>query len=43
MSPQSDIFANVIELFSAEQEEVRAAAAFAAGMSGSLRICYFTN
>ncbi|KAF7784838.1 hypothetical protein Agabi119p4_1003 [Agaricus bisporus var. burnettii] len=31
MSPQNDIFSQVVELFSAEQEEVRAAAAFAAG------------
>lgn len=31
MSPQNDIFSNVIELFSSEQEETRAAAAFAAG------------
>jgi cullin-associated NEDD8-dissociated protein 1 len=31
MSPQNDIFSHVIDLFSAEQEEVRAAAAFAAG------------
>ncbi|TEB18995.1 ARM repeat-containing protein, partial [Coprinellus micaceus] len=31
MSPQRDIFPNVIEHFSAEQEEIRSAAAFAAG------------
>ncbi|KAG7090596.1 hypothetical protein E1B28_009701 [Marasmius oreades] len=31
MTPQQDIFANAIEHFSAEQEEVRSAAAFAAG------------
>ncbi|KAF4584667.1 hypothetical protein EYR40_004654 [Pleurotus pulmonarius] len=31
MSPQQEIFTNAIELFSAEQEEIRAAAAFAAG------------
>lgn len=37
MSPQNDIFSQVVELFSAEQEEVRAAAAFAAGMSKPFR------
>jgi cullin-associated NEDD8-dissociated protein 1 len=31
MSPQADIFSNAIEHFAAEQEELRAAAAFAAG------------
>ncbi|KAF9261953.1 TIP120-domain-containing protein [Marasmius fiardii PR-910] len=31
MTPQQDIFTNAIEHFSAEQEEVRSAAAFAAG------------
>jgi cullin-associated NEDD8-dissociated protein 1 len=31
MSPQGDIFSNAIEHFAAEQEEMRAAAAFAAG------------
>jgi len=31
MSPQSDVFANAIEHFAAEQEEIRTAAAFAAG------------
>lgn len=32
MSPQSDIFSHAIDLFSSEQEEIRATAAFAAGM-----------
>lgn len=31
MSPQHDIFTHAIERFTAEQEEVRTAAAFAAG------------
>jgi hypothetical protein len=31
MSPQQDIFNHAIQHFSAEQEEVRSAAAFAAG------------
>lgn len=31
MSPQKDIFTNVIDHFGAEQEEIRSAAAFAAG------------
>jgi cullin-associated NEDD8-dissociated protein 1 len=35
MSPQSEVFSYVIELFSSEQEEVRAAAAFAAGKRAS--------
>lgn len=32
MSPQRDIFNNAIEHFSAEQEDIRSAASFAAGM-----------
>lgn len=31
MSPQHDVFANAIENFTAEQEDVKNAAAFAAG------------
>jgi cullin-associated NEDD8-dissociated protein 1 len=31
MSPQSEVFTNAIEHFAAEQEEIRTAAAFAAG------------
>jgi cullin-associated NEDD8-dissociated protein 1 len=31
MSPQNDVFNNAIEHFAAEQEEIRTAAAFAAG------------
>lgn len=31
MSPQHEIFSNAIEFFSADQEDVRAAASFAAG------------
>jgi len=38
MSLQSDIFKNVIELFSSEQEEIRAAAAFAAGIRVTYRL-----
>lgn len=33
LTTQQDIFTNAISHFAAEQEEVRAAAAFAAGMS----------
>lgn len=33
MSPQTDVFNNVIDHFGAEQEEIRTAAAFAAGSS----------
>jgi len=33
MSPQREIFASAIDHFAAEQEEIRAAAAFAAGQS----------
>jgi cullin-associated NEDD8-dissociated protein 1 len=36
MTPQHEIFTQAIELFSSESEEVRAAAAFAAGMSAML-------
>ena len=36
MSPQHDIFSNVIEHFSADEEGIRTAAAFSAG------ICVFT-
>jgi cullin-associated NEDD8-dissociated protein 1 len=32
MTPQHEIFTQAIELFSSDSEEVRAAAAFAAGM-----------
>ena len=35
MSPQKDIFNNAVDLFTAEQEEVRIAAAFAAGIVNS--------
>jgi len=38
MSRQGDIFPNTIEHFAAEQEEMRAAAAFAAGMSISFSL-----
>ncbi len=33
MSPQSDVFYHSIDLFAAEQEEIKATAAFAAGAS----------
>jgi hypothetical protein len=33
MSPQQDVFNGAIELFASDQEDVRAAAAFAAGQS----------
>ena len=36
MTPQYEIFTQAIELFSSDSEEVRAAAAFAAGMSAML-------
>jgi hypothetical protein len=36
MSPQHDIFTNAIEHFAAEQEEIRTAAAFAAGARNHL-------
>jgi len=32
MSPQRDIFINAIDYFSSEQEDIRTAAAFAAGL-----------
>lgn len=40
MSPQPEVFNIAIEYFSAEQEEVRTAAAFAAG---TLKKPYFTR
>jgi len=33
MSPQQDVFNGAIELFASDQEDVRTAAAFAAGQS----------
>jgi cullin-associated NEDD8-dissociated protein 1 len=33
MSPQRDIFTNAIDYFGSDQEEIRTAAAFAAGLS----------
>lgn len=38
MSPQHDIFTNAIEHFSAEQEDVRSAASFAAGEKPNAKI-----
>ena|ERR1700733_2705436 len=43
MSLQGDIFSNAIDHFAAEQEEMRAAAAFAAGTQISFCLGNFTN
>jgi hypothetical protein len=42
MSPQNDVFTNAIEHFAAEQEEIRTAAAFAAGLHFCLSLLIST-
>jgi cullin-associated NEDD8-dissociated protein 1 len=39
MSPQQDVFNGAIELFASDQEDVRTAAAFAAGQILVIVIC----
>jgi hypothetical protein len=42
MSPQQEVFNNAIELFASDQEDVRTAAAFAAGQSLLVVVFYKT-